>query len=395
MAATALPIAATEDRFLLPSYPKLPFAIERGDGMYVFDQEGRKYLDMYGGHAVSLVGHNHPKLLRALSDQASKLLFYSSVSYSGVRARAAEALVNFVGGGRRVFFSNSGAEANENAIKIARLLTGRSRVMSLEGSFHGRTLGTLAVTGIEKYRKGLGEAARDVDFARFGDLDGLRAKMKDDVACLIVEPIQSLNGVRTAPAKYFQDAAALCRGHGALLILDEIQTGLGRCGASMFHKLLGIDPDIVTLAKGLAGGFPIGATLVRADRAERVQMGDLGSTFGGGPLACALLLATLDVLGEENLAGNAESLGGWLRQRVVSLPIREVRGAGLLVGFELAQSAAAVQKAFLEKGILVGTSLDPNTIRLLPPLTVKQREIETFVQALADILKENEHAPLD
>ncbi len=384
MGNSYLSIREVEDRYLVPSYPKFPLSIERGEGMYVFDEANRKYLDLYGGHAVCLLGHGHPRLVARLKEQASKLMFYSSVAYSSARAKAAQALAQFVGGDRKVFFSNSGSEANENAIKIAKFTTGRSTVVSLEGSFHGRTLGSLSITGIEKYRKGV--SSHWVRFARFGDMDDLRSKIDDTVACVIMEPIQSLSGVNQASKKYFEETQKVCRANNSILIFDEIQTGLGRCGVPFYFHHLGIEPGIVTLAKGLAGGFPVGATVVRSEIASQIKMGDLGSTFGGGPLACALVFETIETLKEERLVENAAAHGRELHNILQEMKIGEVRGEGLLVGLRLDRPVTQLVQSFLEKDILVGASLEPNTIRLLPPLIVKEEELLRFVETLKEIL---------
>lgn len=384
MDAATLSIKQREAEYLLPAFAKLPIAIERGEGMYVWDTTGKRYLDLYGGHAVCLLGHSHPRLVSALKTQAEKLMFYSASVYSAVRADAAKALVEFVGGGRKCFFSNSGAEANENALKIARLVTGRSEVVSLHGSFHGRTAATLAVTGMEKYRTGLSHPP--ARFAAFGDIQDLRSKLDESVAALIIEPIQSLSGVCQASAEYFQEAARLCESKGILLIVDEIQVGLGRTGKNTWFSGVGITPDIVTLAKGLAGGFPIGVTLVQNKIGEKIGLGALGSTFGGGPLACALARETIQVLKDEKLVENAAVQGKYLREEMKKLTVEEIRGEGLLVGIKTKQPASDLVGALLERGILTGTSLDAHVLRLLPPLNLQRDQIDTFTQTMGELL---------
>ncbi len=375
---------AVEERYLIPSYAKLPISIERGEGTRVWDREGREYLDLYGGHAVALLGHSPPELVAVLAEQAARLFFYSSVAYSSVRAQAAEDLVGFVERDMQVFFSNSGAEANENAIKIAQIATGRRGVISFEGSFHGRTAGAMAVTGVGKYRK---EDSPHVRFAQFGDLEDLKKKLDDTIGAVIFEPIQSLFGVRGASREYFEAAFRACREAGALTIFDEIQTGLGRCGAPMYFHRLEIEPDVVSLAKGLAGGFPIGATLARRKISQKIKHGDLGSTFGGGPLACALVSATLALLRQRKLAENAEACGRKLRTLLKKIPgVLEVRGEGLLIGIKTRKAASDLVKEFLSRGILIGSSLDPEVIRLLPPLTVSENDLERFAETLKEVL---------
>ncbi|MFH1017181.1 MAG: aminotransferase class III-fold pyridoxal phosphate-dependent enzyme [Pseudomonadota bacterium] len=373
-----------EERFLIPSYAKLPISIERGEGVHVWDGEGRKYLDLYGGHAVALLGHSPPELVRVLAEQASKLMFYSSVAYSSVRAKAAEDLVSFTGRDMQVFFSNSGSEANENALKIARIATGRAGVVSFEGSFHGRTAGSIAVTGVEKYRR---ENSPHVRFARFGDIEDLRKNLNESIGAVIFEPIQSLSGVKGASRDYFAAAFEVCHEAGALTIFDEIQTGLGRCGSPMYFHKLGVDPDVVSLAKGLAGGFPVGATLARRAIARKIKHGDLGSTFGAGPLACALISATLSIVRDRELSQAADARGGELRSLLAGMPgAMEVRGEGLLIGIKTRKAASELVKTFLSRGILIGSSLDPEVIRLLPPLTVKKEDLEQFSRTLKEVL---------
>ena len=375
---------SVENHYLIPTFAKLPISIEKAKGLDVWDQTGRQYLDLYGGHAVSLLGHSHPRLVEALSHQASKLFFYSGVCYSSVRALAAKALVDFIDRDMQIFFSNSGAEANENALKIARIVSGRKGVISFEGAFHGRTSGAIAVTGIKKYRV---DDSPDVRFAKFGDLDSLRTALDESIGAVIFESIQSLSGVRTPTKEYYREAFELCRKNGTKIIFDEIQTGLGRCGSKMLFHKYEIEPDIITLAKGLAGGFPVGATLATREITQKLKQGDLGSTFGGGPMACALILETLSVIKDENLVQNSENQHQHLEQLLKNMEgVLEVRGEGLLIGIKTRKAASEVVQECLHHGILIGTSLDPEVVRLLPPLTVHQESLEVFSRTLKEIL---------
>lgn len=379
-----LSIKALEDAFCLPSYSKFPVSLERGEGSYVWDHEGRRYLDLYGGHAVCLLGHSPHRIVDALKAQAEKLMFYSNMFYQSARAEAARDLCKYVGGeDMTVFFCNSGAEANENALKLAFLLTGRSKVLSFERSFHGRTQGALSVTGIEKYRK---RNAPDVAFAKFGDIEHVASLLSDDTACVIVESIQSLAGVHVASRDFFKRLKNLCVEKGALLVMDEVQTGLGRTGSRMYFHHMDVQPDLVTMAKGLASGFPIGATLLTKQKSQQIKVGDLGSTFGGNPMGCALISETLKILEENKLAEHARKIGEWFKVEFERRNLGTYRGQGLLIGLETRRRAQELSEALLDQGIIVGTSLDPHAIRLLPPLNIKQEELAHFLDTLEGLL---------
>ncbi|GAB4233534.1 MAG: aminotransferase class III-fold pyridoxal phosphate-dependent enzyme [Acidobacteriota bacterium] len=380
------PLFALEDRYLLPTYAKLPMAIERGEGCWVWDHTGKKYLDFYGGHCVTATGHCHPKIVEALRRQLGELIFYSNAVYSSVRGRAAEKLLQLCPSFHQVFFVNSGAEANENALKLARAVTGRREVLSLETSFHGRTYGALSATGIAKYRDYLNTPVPD---HRVLPAEQVPAAVSSATAAVLVEPIQSMGGVRVVEPSLLKDLEAACRRHGALLIFDEIQTGVGRTGKHfLYSDVLGIRPDLTTLAKGLGSGYPIGALLVSRDVAAGVRPGDLGTTFGGNPVACAAAEATLDVLVEENLLDHAAELGEYLVRKLGSLPaVAEVRGRGLLVGltFQGGRPAKEVQQGLLEKAILTGSSNDPAVLRLMPPLVLQREHVDHLAEALATL----------
>ncbi len=379
-------VVEVESRFQLPTYKKLPLVLERGEGVYVFDGQGQRYLDLYGGHAVASTGHSHPQVVRAIAQQAERLIFYSNVVYSPVRAEAASRLVRAAGGHyHQVFFVNSGAEANEAALRIARRATGRKKVVALEGSFHGRTLGAAAVTGLGKYRPP--GPTPDVEFVPPGNVAAAEKAIDREAAAVILEPIQSMAGVREPAPDYFQALGRATRRAGAVLIFDEVQTGGGRMGGYLYSGLHGVSADLVTLAKGIASGVPMGAVLVTRELAATVESGDLGSTFGGGPLAAAVLLATLEVLESERLPSRVRETSAWLCQRLAEVRgIEEVRGRGLLLGLKLVRPAGEVQKKLLEHRIITGTSDDPAVLRLLPPLTLRVEEVQTFVDVLPECL---------
>ncbi|MDE2491579.1 MAG: aspartate aminotransferase family protein [Elusimicrobia bacterium] len=374
-----------EDAFVLPTYAKFPFALARGEGCRVWDEDGVEYLDLYGGHAVAALGHSPAEVVDAIAAQARRLLFYSNAVYSRVRAEAAEALVRFCGEpGAQVFFCNSGAEANENAMRVARAVTGRARVVAAEGGFHGRTAAAIAAAGA-KYRTGLSGLGADVVHVPFGDLSAAAAAL-DGAAAFLLEPIQSLAGATTASPEYLKGLEALCAAKGALLIFDEVQTGLGRVGAPSARQLFGARPHLQTFAKALASGVPAGAVLAVPEVAAKVKPGQLGSTFGGGPLACAAIKATVDAIASRRLGENAAAMEALVRETFRLPGIVEIRGRGLLLGIVLDRPSKPVRDALLARRILVGGADDPNVIRLLPPLIAGAAELGLLREALAEIL---------
>ena len=374
-----------EDAYVLPTYEKFPLVLERGEGCWVWDDAGAKYLDLYGGHAVAALGHSPPEVAAALAAQSSRLLFYSNLVYVRARAEAARALVEFCGEARsQVFFCNSGAEANENAMRIARSVTGRSLVVAAEGGFHGRTAGAISVTGA-KYRKGLRGLGADAVHVPFGDLSAAAAALPG-AAAFLLEPIQSVQGAITATADYLRGLSALCEKHGALLIFDEVQTGVGRVGERSARHAFGARAHLQTFAKALASGVPAGAVLAVPEVARKVKPGELGSTFGGGPLACAAITATLHAISERKLWENAAAMEALIRATFRLPHIVEIRGKGLLLGIVLDRPAKATRAALLRRKILVGGADDPNVVRLLPPLTIGPAEIGILRDALSEIL---------
>ena len=372
----------------LPTYTRWPLTIVRGSGSTVWDDSGKSYLDLYAGHAVAATGHCHPEVVRAISEQAKELLFYSNVVALPIRARAAAAIVAQAPAPlTKVFFVNSGTEANENAMRLARRATGRSDVISFEGGFHGRTADAISAAGLAKYRELGRPNVPGHRIVPFGDLAAADRALDANVAALLIEPIQSLAGVLTAPAGYLNGLRELCDRKGAKLIYDEVQTGFGRTGRFFYAGKDGVVPDLVTLAKGIGSGFPMGAVLVSEEIAAKVVPEEYGTTFGGGPLACAAAVATVAVIEKEALLANVvrgsrELVSGLSRLRGV----REVRGEGFLLGIVLDRPARPVREALLAKGILVGGSDQSDVLRLLPPLILQAREIQTFLAAMAEVL---------
>jgi acetylornithine/N-succinyldiaminopimelate aminotransferase len=378
-----------EDAVLVPTYAKLPLTVVRGEDVWVFDEKGNKYLDLYSGHAVCGIGHSHPKLVKAIHEQAKKLIFFSNAVYNDTRAEAAQMLIkNAYPNSKTVFFVNSGTEANEAAIKIARRATGRSRVIAMETGFHGRTIGSLSVTGNPKLREDFPDnLANLTDFVPLGDFDTLESMMSGDVAAIILEPVSSVGGVRIASRKYYDSLRELCLGYGTALIFDEVQTGFGRTGAMFAGIHWGVEPDITTSAKAAAGGFPLGCVILSEAISSAPAHGEHGCTFGGGPLAMAALKANLEIIRDEKLVENARDMETVVRDLLGSIPeIVAITGKGLLLGLELECPAKPIVKALLDARIIVGGCDRPNMIRLLPPLTVKKEHIQQFAIALTNAL---------
>jgi acetylornithine aminotransferase/acetylornithine/N-succinyldiaminopimelate aminotransferase len=379
-------ISALEDRYAIPTYAKWPVAFVRGSGCTLWDADGREYLDLYGGHCTSVLGHAHPRWVTAVSEHAPRLGFYSNVAASDVRARFLEHLIAFAPAHlERAFLCNSGAEANETAVKLAMQVTGRSRVIAMQGGFHGRTAGALSLTHLGSYRSRFPAVVRDVPAAPFGDLQTLERMLDSDTAAVILEPIQSMAGVRVARDDYYPGLVTACHANGTLVIFDEIQTGMGRLGASLAAELWRAPADIVTLAKGLGNGFPMAAVLTREAVASEVEVGDHGTTFGGGPLASAAGLAVLETLESEGLLAHATDMERVARDRLVVGPVRSVRGRGLLLGLEVSGSAREASRALFERGILIGTSSDLHVLRLMPPLVVASSDLDRLASALSEL----------
>lgn len=367
----------------------------RGEGTHVWDADGKEYLDLLGGIAVNALGHAHPDVVAAMTKQAGTLVHVSNFFATPTQIELAERLLQLAQApeGSGVFFTNSGTESNEAAFKIARR-TGRPRILALEKSFHGRTMGALALTHKEAYRAPFEPLPGGVEFLPTGDVAALEAAVAPgDVAALVLEPIQGEAGVLPLTEEYLRAARELTARHGALLILDEVQTGIGRTGEWFAHQAIeGLQPDVMTLAKGLGGGFPIGAVLTYGEHATGLlSPGQHGTTFGGNPLGAAVSLAVLGTLAEDGLLGSARTLGTQLQARILELAGRDpritgVRGAGLLQGITLAAPIAPqVVAAALEHGFILNAA-NPSTLRLAPPLIITDEELGSFVEALPALL---------
>lgn len=373
---------------LMPVYAQMPVHPVSGRGSWLLDEEGNEWLDAYGGHAVASTGHSHPEVVRAISEQAERLLFYSSVLPHPNREELARVLARLAPDPlERVFFCNSGAEANENALHLARKTTGRQVVVSLEGGWHGRTVATLAITDGAKYEAGAVRAGMPLSRkVPFGDITALAAAVDETVAAVIIEPVQGMSGARDCSPEFLVAAREICDRHGARLIFDEVQCGVGRCGAFTAAESFGVVPDLLTLAKGLASGIPIAALLTTRAIADMLVLGDLGSTFGGGPVPCAAALATIRVIERDMLIENAIAVGAHLTRGALTLGIPGVQGRGLLLGLRLGRPAAPVQRALFARRILTGTSSDPTVLRLLPPLSFSITEADLLLAGLAEAL---------
>jgi acetylornithine aminotransferase len=376
---------------LLGVYGTPQRVLVRGEGAYVWDAEGRRYLDLLGGIATNALGHAHPTLVGAVTAQLSTLGHVSNFFASAPQIALAERLLTLLCApqGSRVFFANSGGEANEAAFKMARR-TGRPRILALEGAFHGRSLGALALTHKPAYREPFEPLPGGVEHLPFADLAALERAVDDSVAAVVLEPIQGEAGVRPLPDGYLARARELTREHGVLLVLDEVQTGIGRTGSWFAHTRHGVVPDVVTLAKGLGGGLPVGAVVALGERAAHLLgPGQHGSTFGGNPVSTAAALATLHVIERDGLLSNVTQVGAVLRSGVLRLDhplVDDVQGEGLLLGIRLARPVAALAAhAALEAGFVVN-AVNPSTLRLAPPLVLTGDQARSFVQALPAVL---------
>ena len=386
--------AEREERFQLATYKKFPFAVERGRGAWVWTGEGERYLDLYGGHAVCATGHSHPRVVAAIREQAERVLFYSNVVYSGVRAEAAEKLVGCAPAGiTKAFFCNSGTEANENAMRMARMKTGRTNVITFTGGFHGRTADAISATFLGKYREIGRPNVPGHLCAEFGSIESVEKLADKTVAAVMLEPIQSMAGVTMAAPEFYVALRRLCDERGIVLIYDEVQTGVGRTGEWFFAGSAAggrVVPDVVTLAKALGSGVPVGACLTTDEVAAAIKENDLGTTFGGGMLAMAAVNATLGAIEEDGMLRNARAAEAFLRGELSGFEkVAALRGRGLLLGVEFAEPVASdVQRALLKRRIITGTSSDPRVLRLLPPLCVSADDARLFVEALREVLAE-------
>lgn len=388
-------IFAKDKSDYLPVFARYNIVLDYGDGPYVYDTKGKKYIDFLAGIAVNVVGHNYKPLVDAVSQQASKMIHCSNLYYTEVQVEAAEKLKK-LSGMDKVFFGNSGAEANEGAIKLARKYATnidpeKIQIISALHSFHGRTLATLTATGQDHYHHGFGPLPAGFDYVPYNDIQALEAKMSDKTCAVMLEAIQGEGGVHVPDPDYLPKVRALCDKYNAVLIFDEVQCGMGRTGTFFGCQQFGVKPDIVTLAKGLAGGVPIGAFMATDKVANAFHAGDHGSTFGGNPLACAAACVVLDALIDGNLMENAKEIGAYLQSKFEEYKakypnlIKEVRGRGLILGMELTRPGREIANECLDYGAIINCTAG-NVLRFVPPLNITKAHVDELISVLDKVL---------
>jgi acetylornithine/N-succinyldiaminopimelate aminotransferase len=394
-------IAELERKYLLPTYNRYPVVLSRGKGVFVYDIEGKRYLDFVAGLGVNALGHAHPRVVKAIREQASKLVHISNLYYHEYQGALAEKLCSH-SGLNRGFFSNSGTEAIEGSIKLARLAGHRaggeakSRLVALEGSYHGRTFGALSLTGQDKHRKGFEPLLEDVTFVRQNDVEGLRTAVNDNTCAIVLEPIFGEGGIYECSVEFLQECRALADRHRAALIFDEIQCGLGRTGTMFAFQSFGVTPDIVAIAKPIAAGLPLGAFLAKEEFASAISPGQHGTTFGGGPLACRVALEFLAIVEEEKLLENVNRVGAYLRQALNDLvgkraAAKEVRGRGFIQGIQLEIPARPIVDAALTEGVLFNSTQD-TVLRFLPPFLLEEKHVDKGMRVLKKLLGKKQKA---
>jgi acetylornithine/N-succinyldiaminopimelate aminotransferase len=385
-----------EKQFLLQTYNRYPLVIERGKGVFLFDFDGKKYLDFVAGLGVNALGHAHPRIVKTIREQAARAIHLSNLYYNEYQGRLAEKLCA-LSGLQRAFFSNSGTEAIEGSIKLARLAGHRSggeaksQLIALEGSYHGRSFGSMSVTGQDKYRKGFEPLLEDVKFVPRNDIEALRAVVNDSTCAIVLEPIFGEGGIYECSVEFLKECRTLADRHRAALIFDEIQCGLGRTGTIFAFQTFGVTPDIVAIAKPIAAGIPLGAFLATEDFASAISAGQHGSTFGGGPLSCRVALEYLAILEEENLLLHVSQVGAYLEQELKALTerfsvAREVRGRGLIQGLQLDVPARPIVEQALAEGVLFNGTQD-TVLRFLPPFLLQEKHIDKGMRVLKKLLR--------
>ena len=388
-------IAALERQYLLTTYSRYPAVLARGKGVFLFDIEGKKYLDFVSGLGVNALGHAHPRIVKAIRDQAAKLIHVSNLYYHEYQGALAEKLCK-LSGLDRAFFQNSGTEAIEGSIKLARLAGHRaggetkSRLVALEGSYHGRTFGALSLTGQDKHRKGFEPLLEDVTFVKQNDVEGLRAAVNDNTCAIVLEPIFGEGGIYECSVEFLRECRALADRHKAALIFDEIQCGLGRTGTIFAFQTFGVTPDIVAIAKPIAAGLPLGAFIAKEEFATAISPGQHGTTFGGGPLACRIALEFLSIVEDEKLLENVNKVGAYLHEKLEGLVSTRnaavgVRGRGFIQGIELEIPARPIVDAGLAEGVLFNSTHD-TVVRFLPPFLMEEKHVDKGIRVLKKLL---------
>ena len=385
----------TEDQYLGNLYQRFPVTIEKGLGAHVWDTNGKEYIDCMGGYGVALVGHRNERVVNAIKSQIDKIITVHSSLYSKTREEFLETLFKVAPHGlTQVHLNNSGAEAIEAAMKFARKFTGKKGMIAMNGSYHGKSMGALSITFNPKYRKAFQPLVDKVTFSPFGDIESLRSKIDSDTAFIVIEPIQGESGIHVAPDGFLQDVRKICDENDILLIFDEIQAGLGRTGRMWASEHWNTVPDILCIAKGIAGGVPMGATIVRPDILDCISKGEHSSTFGGNPLSCAAGTATLQALTQDGLIDNAEKMGKMFKSGLEALKekhniIREIRGKGLMIGIELKFEVRDILMEGIEKNLLLLYS-GRNILRLLPPLVITEQDVIRSLEILDELFTNEE-----
>jgi acetylornithine/N-succinyldiaminopimelate aminotransferase len=388
-------IAELERKYLLTTYNRYPVVLERGKGVFLYDTDGKKYLDFVSGLGVNALGHAHPRIVKAIRDQAAKLLHVSNLYYHKYQGPLAERLCK-LSGLDRAFFQNSGTEAIEGSIKLARLAGHRagseakSKLVALDGSYHGRTFGALSLTGQDKHRKGFEPLLEDVTFVKQNDLESLRAAVNDNTCAIVLEPIFGEGGIHECTPEFLQECRTLADRHKAALIFDEIQCGLGRTGTLFAFQSFGVTPDIVAIAKPIAAGLPLGAFIAKEEFASAISPGQHGTTFGGGPLACRVALEFLAIVEEEKLLENVNKVGAYLHEQLKALAEKrgagnQVRGRGFIQGIQLEIPARPIVDAGLAEGVLFNSTQD-TVVRFLPPFLLEEKHVDKGIRVLKKLL---------
>ena len=389
-------IIERERQHVLPVYARYPVVLGRGEGVWVYDVEGKRYLDLIGGIGVNALGHAHPRMVRVIQEQCTKLIHISNLFYGEYQGELADKICS-LSGMDRAFFTNSGTEAIEGTLKIARAAAHRKsgpskcKLVALEGSYHGRSYGALSVTGQEKHRKGFEPMLSDVTFVPFDNVDALRTTVDNNTCALILEPILGEGGIRSCSREFLLAARELTQAHDAVLIFDEIQCGLGRTGSLFAYQQLGVQPDALAIAKPIAGGLPMGAFLVKESLADVISPGKHGTTFGGGPLACRAALEYFAILEDERLLENVKRVGAYLRKQFENLVrefsiVKEARGVGMIQALELSLPARPIVEAAIQEGLLINSTQD-TVLRVLPPFILREQHVDQAINILRKLLK--------
>jgi acetylornithine/N-succinyldiaminopimelate aminotransferase len=385
-------IMALDKKYVMQTYGRQPLALKKGSGAVVWDVEGKSYIDCLAGIAVNNVGHAHPKVADAISNQSKNLIHTSNLYYTQQQVELAELLVG-VSPHDLAFFCNSGAEAVEGSIKLARKYTGKGGIIAMENSFHGRTLTALTATGQKKYQKGFGPLTPGFTHVSYGDIEAVKKAITDETAAVLVEPIQGEGGVIVPSEGYLASLKELCEEKDILLVFDEVQTGFGRTGEMFASQTFSVTPDITALAKGIAGGFPMGAVMASEEVGSAFEPGDHAATFGGGPLACAAAIASINVILDENLLSQSKENGSYFQSKLNFLKedhgiVEEVRGSGLMLGMELDVECGGIVNDMREEGVLINCAAG-KVLRFVPPLVIEKEQIDTVSCILGDVLKKH------